>query len=488
MLGLLFSACLFSAGAVFPYDTALTPRYAADSVDVGPTSPIEIPAVDGGMPLSDSVAVISAGEVDFDASLEDDLWQRLTNAVGAAQAALAMKRSGDSCHWICYSDGQWRALSGAVAEEGVWDVRVELDYSLGLGDECVRYLVRRPGKAVYTALVDAEGETWLRLGDSRPQEERRIEKVQFYGGGSADSVVATSGPRQPSGSFAVSENQGEDHARLVLEISAEDVWGVEKVTATLTDRDGVSHTEEVPLAQGGEPTRIDLSDYVSADESYVYALDFIGSCRGQTLSLSRPPKDLFMGLVGGWFSFADGLCSNAVLSAVLVTNRCLRAAQTTPKGLVAPLTAAPRRTVGVVLESSVVVAGAVHEASLLALDAAAAQTALTVVRFFDGTRGWACRKPDGEWVRLYGAAATNGTYGVRMELDYKDGRNRVAYSLSEGADYALMEDASGVHWFGLPPGVSVMGEAALLGGDVARLSVVCKCSAKPKRGMLILVK
>ena len=488
MLGFLLSACLISAGAVFPYETVLTPRHAAKSVDVDLMSPVEVPAVGGGMPLSDSVAVVAAGEVDFIASLEDDLWRQSTNAISSAQAALAMRCSGESCQWICYSDGRWNVLGGAVAEEGVWDVRVELDYSLGLGDERVRYLVRRPGEASYMALVDAKGEAWLRLGDSRPQEERRIENVQFYGSGCAAAVVATSGPRQPSGSFAVSENQGDDHARLVLEISAEDVWGVEKVAATLIDREGVSHTEEAPLAQGGGPTLIDLSKYVNIDESYVYALDFIGSCRGQTLSLSRPPKDLFMGLEGGWFSFADGLFSNAVSSAVLVTNRCLRAAQTAPKGLVAPLTAAPRRTVGVVLESSVVVAGAVHEASLLALDAAAAQTALTVVRFFDGTRGWACRKPDGEWVRLYGAEATNGTYGVRMELDYKDGRNRVAYSLSEGAGYALMEDASGVHWFGLPPRASVMGEASLLGGDVARLSVVCKCSAKPKRGMLILVK
>ena len=60
----------------------------------------------------------------------------------------------------------------------------------------------------------------------------------------------------------------------------------------------------------------------------------------------------------------------------------------------------------------------------------AVRQGLTVVRFSDGERGWACRTPNG-WVRLSGMTAANGTYEVRMELDYRD-VDKIAYSVKNG--------------------------------------------------------
>ena len=82
---------------------------------------------------------------------------------------------------------------------------------------------------------------------------------------------------------------------------------------------------------------------------------------------------------------------DAVSVVLTLSGKTLSAAAVSPRGIVLPDSAAPQGTIGITLDATLIVAGAVQEPALATLDAASAVGALTVARFSDGVRDWACK-------------------------------------------------------------------------------------------------
>ena len=468
----------------FPYETKMTVRHEKDSAEVSSfTTPVEIPAVNEGMPATDSVATLFADVVDFCAS-DDETWAAGTEAVDGAQAAFTMRLADGVRKWMCYANGKWVELAGVAAEEGAWQVRVEIDYSLGEGNERVRYSVGKP--AAELTPLSAGGETWLALGNAGSAAgEQKINFVRLYGAGETGLVEAKSGCRQASGTISVGEGFGREFRNLKLDVSVVDPWGVDFVEVELKDAAG-QHVDTKIVALVDGAAKVDFSGVTPCD-TYTYGLSLKGSRRGADLSYADEPKEVLIGVEADWFAFKDGEFEKAAPDAnVTLADNRLSAAPVTPRGLVVPTAAAPRGTKVVVLDSTLVVAGAVRVAALQGLDAANTQGALTVVRFSDGERAWACRTPEG-WVRLSGATAANGTYDVRMELDYRDGTRGVSYSVKVGGSWVRLADANDETrtCFGLPEGAAVMTKASLLGGSVSYLNAVTR-SAPVLAGLMLI--
>ena len=491
MKKLLAVSCSLLATAVvageFPYGTEMTVRHSADSAEVSSfENPVEVPAVNGGMPMTDSVATLCASVVDFCASDEEN-WTVGTNAVGTVQAALTLRLVDGVCKWMGYTGGEWCefAAEGAPAADGVWEVRIEIDYSLGAGSERIRYSVGKTG-AELVPLARIGGGEWVALGNSQAGVDRKIERVRLYGAGETGLVEAKSGARSASGAIAVTPDFGAKYDRLALDVTVTDAWGVDAVSVVLTDAAGNAQTNSAALPADGT-AKVVFTEGIEKGETYGYEVFLTGSCRGKDLAYADDPREVLIGIRTDWFAFGDGAFTNATPDAnVTLSGKALSAAAVSPRGIVLPDSAAPQGTIGITLDAALIVAGAVQEPALATLDAASAVGALTVVRFSDGERDWACKTANG-WTRLSGAAATNGTYDVRMTLDYKDGRKRIAYSVKGDGESVTLADAQGNAWFDLPAGSKVMRKASLLGGNVSSLAAVCKSVPIVKRGIVIFV-
>ena len=485
----LTAGCLLVAAvgfaAEFPYATEMTVRNEKASAEVSSfENPVEIPAVDGGMPATDSVATLYAAVVDFCAS-DDENWLAATTAVNNVQAALTLKIADGVCVWMGYTDGEWKefAADGAVAEEGEWAVKVDVDYSVE--PTLIRYSVRKTDAADYVALL-CGGNAWVPTG--RASGEQVVGRVLLYGSGETGLVQAKSGCRKASGTIAVATDFGRKYQDLKLDISVTDPWGVDSVEVELKDAEGRSLGTQTAALVGGV-AQVAFGG-VTPCETYTYDLTLRGERRGADISFADEPKEVLVGVQADWFAFEDGVFTNATAGAGLtVADDVLSAAAVSPRGLVVP-TAAARDAKVVTVESTLAVAGAVQEGALADLDAADTQGALTVVRFSDGERGWACRLADGTWARLSGAgvAATNGTYEVRMDLDYRKDTRGVSYSVKAADGWVRLADANGRTRFDLPAGAAVIARASLLGGTVSRLSAACKSTPKVFTGFMVIVK
>lgn len=480
--GWLSVAALAVMAGEFPYGTDMAVRHEKESAEVSSfTTPVEIPAVDGGMPATDSVATLFASVVDFCASDEEN-WQTGISAIGSAQAALTLRLVDGVCKWMGYTDGAWVefAASGAPAAEGKWEVRIEIDYSLGAGNERIRYSVGKTGAAL-VPLAKVGGGEWVALGNPQVGVDRRIEHVYLYGAGETGLVQAESGARSASGTIAVTEDCGAKWDRLALDVTVTDSWGVDSVTVVLTDKDGYERTAVAALSDG--TAQVVFSDGIRKGEEYKYEVSLTGSYRGKDISHDDGEShDVLIGIRSDWFAFENGVFDKATKDAnVTLADNRLSANAVSPRGIVLPDSAAPKGRIGVTFDATLVVAGAVQESALQSLDASDALGALTVVRFSDGERGWACRTPNG-WVRLSGATAANGTYEVRMELDYRDG-SKIAYSVKNGDEYVRLVDANGGAWFALP---GQMRKASLLGGSIASLAASCVSAPIRQTGIMVI--
>ena len=456
--------------AEFPYATEMTVRNEKASAEVVSfENPVEIPAVGEGMPMTDSVATLYAAVVDFCASDEEN-WTKGTNAVGTAQAALTLKLVEGVCKWMGYTGGEWKefASGGAVAEEGEWAVKIDIDYTVE--PALIRYSVKKPDAADYVALL-CGGNAWVRTGTTAGNQ--KINRVRLYGCGETGLVQAKSGARAASaGSIAAANNLTLASTNLSITVSATDTWGVDTAKVTIGDK------EKTATLVDGEAV-VDVSDCIEMGEDYSYNVSLVGNYRGKGLSVDGGTKEVFIGNQDTWFTYEGGAFSNAVADAHLTNvGGSLSAAQVSPRGCVNPIEAAPGEPVAIEFVSTMVVAGAVQESALTTLDAANAKAALTVVRFRDGDRSWAVRTADG-WKRLTGVgiSAANGTYTVRMSFNYRDDEKTVTYAIKNAAgEFVTLADADGAENFAA--GDAVVAKASLLGGKVS--SIIATCKSVPK--------
>ena len=479
--GWLIVAALTMTAGSFPYGSEMAVRHSKESAEVLSFAPVEIPAVNGGMPTTDSVATLFASVVGFAASNEED-WAVGTNAIGSAQAALTLRLVDGDYKWMGYTDGNWVefAASGVPAAEGEWEVCIEIDYSLGAGNEKIRYSVGRAGSTL-VPLAKVGGGEWVALGNPKQGIEQKIEHVYLYGSGETGLVEAKSGMRSASGTIAVHEDCGAKWNRLALDVTVTDSWGVDSVKVVLTDKDGNRQTGSAALSADGT-AQVVFSDGIKKGEIYEYELSLTGSYRGKDISCTDKPHDVLVGIRVDWFTFENGAFAKATKDAnVTIADNQLSADAISPRGIVLPDSAAPKGTVGVTLEATLMVAGAVRELALAELDADNALGGLTVVRFLSGERGWVCRTPDG-WVRLFGVTAANGTYEVRTELDYGDG-NKIAYSVKNGDAFVRLVDVNGDAWFALP---AQMRKVSLLGGSIVSLVASCVSAPIKQTGFVVI--
>ena len=464
------SMVISAVAAEFPYATDMTVRNEKTSAEVASfENPVEIPAVNGGMPMTDSVATLYAAVVDFCASDEEN-WTKGTNAVWTAQAALTLKLVEGVCKWMGYTGGEWKefAADGAIAEEGEWAVKIDIDYTVE--PALIRYSVKKPDAADYVTLL-CGGNAWVRTGTTAV--EQKVNHVRLYGCGETGLVQAKSGARVASaGSIAAANNLTLASTNLSITVTATDTWGVNTAKVTINDQERTA-----TLVNG--VAVIDVSDCIEMGEDYTYGVSLTGNYRGKGLSVDGGTKEVFIGNQDTWFTYEGGVFSNAVADANLTNaGGVLSAAQVSPRGCVNPIEAAPGEPVAIEFVSTMVVAGAVQESALESLDAANAKAALTVVRFRDGDRNWAVRTMDG-WKRLTGEgiSAANGTYTVRMSFDYRDDEKTVTYAIKNAAgEFVTLADADGDDEFAA--GDAVVAKASLLGGKVS--SIIATCKSVPK--------
>jgi len=465
-----FVVVMMAVAAEFPYDAGMTVRHETNAAEVASfESPVEIPAVNGGMPMADSVATLYAAVVDFCASDETN-WALGTNAVGVAQVALTMKRTGGVCAWMGYTDGAWKefAAAGVVAQEGEWQIKVDVDYTFV--PALIRYSVRKPGASDYVALLNG-GNAWVPIGTTAGSQ--KINHVMLYGAGETGLVQAKSGAREASaGSVTAANVLTLASTNLVVTVNATDAWGVNAAKVVINGQE-----KTASLVDG--VAQVDVSDCIAMGEDYTYDVSLVGSYRGKDLSVAGGSKAVFIGNTDTWFAYENGTFTNAAADANLSTaGNVLSAAAVSPRGCVNPIEAIPSDPVALDLVSTLAVAGAVRESALTGLDASSAKAALTVVRFTDGSRGWAVRTADG-WKKLAGEgiSANNGTYTVRMSFDYRHGETNVTYAIKNASEvFVTLEDAD--HETSFAAGDALVAKASLLGGTVSSLVATCKSVPK----------
>lgn len=460
----------------FPFGSAMTVRHQIASAEAIGWTPKSVPKVNDGMPMTDSVATLYAELVDFCAS-NDESWEEGTNAIGGIQASLTLKLENNVCTWMGYTGDGWKkfAADGAVAEEGEWILKVDIDYTVV--PALIRYSVRKPTEADYVVLL-CDGDAWVPVGAIAG--EQKINRVLLYGTGETGLVQAKSGARGASaGSIVAANNLTLESTNLVITVGATDAWGVDTAKVVINGQ------ERSAALVNGE-AQVDVSDLVAMGEDYTYDVSLTGSYRGKDMSLSGGSKEVFIGNTDTWFAYKDGVFTNATADANLTNEGgVLSAAQISPRGIVNPSEAAPGEPVAIEFVSTMVVAGAVQESALEALDAGNAKSALTVVRYNDGSRGWAVSTVNG-WMKLTGAgiSAVNGTYTVRMSFNYKNGAKTVTYAIRNASDeFVTLADANGDTAFGA--GDAVVAKASLLGGTVSSLFATCKSVPKTEEDSVV---
>lgn len=472
----------FAMAGEFPYGVdELTVRHARDSFEIGSfATPEEVPAVNGGMPMSDSVATLAAEVMDFFV-VEDENWAEGTNAVGQVQAALSMKRIDGVRTWMGYTGGSWAAFTPerGEAEEGDWEVKIDVDYSLSPAR--IRYSIRRPGTETYVNLLSG-GNAWVVIGTT--EIEQKVNQVLLYGYGDAESVRVQSGTRRASAdSVAITNDLELEAGKLIISVNATDAWGVDSVKVAINGRDRMaSFVDGV--------ARIDVSDCIEMGEDYAYAVSLVGEYRGVDVTTVVATKEVFVGKEDAWFAYADGVFTNAVAGSNLTNeNGVLSAAPVSPRGLVNPGARGPGELVSIVLDLTLNVTGAIKESTLGDLDVSNAKTSLTVVRFGNGARGWAIRTAEG-WVRLSGegVSTVNDPYSVRMIFKRKKGESTVACAIKDrwGDAFVAMKDEDGNAEF--PVDDAVFDKVSLLGGTVSSISAVCKSKPRIVRGLVLVVR
>ena len=447
----------FLALTTFPYGATLVERNRTQSVETM-TSVVSVPGT--GMPRTDAVAVIDAREVDFTAFNEAN-WQRACQTFDLeAQAGLTMRLKNGRPVWTGLASGHWVDLEGERADEGLWQVKIEADYSLGAGRRRVRYLVSRD-KSEFIPLSDG-GDAWLPMGT----DGEAFSQVQVAGFGETGEIVAQSGERPLSGTVATVENVLMDYSGLSLDVSVTETWGVEGARVTLRDESGaVVATRQMALSGGG--VTVDFSDVARPGGAYRADVALLGGYHGKEMSRDVLSKGVELFTEAGDFGFRDGAFVHATTEGVDIADGTFSAASDDAVGTVQPTNAgdALRTTLTATLE----VSGAFARADLPDV---APQFGLTLMRREDGSCSWMCAD-GGKWTEVSGPGVQTkgGTYDVKVDLDYESGT--VDYAILVGGAYVRL-GVSGRMSFALPQGKRCLKRVAVGGGRVRSLNVVSR--------------
>jgi len=449
-------ATIFAA-TEFPYGiTEMTERNRARSAEVVSfTNPAEIDKV-SDMPATDAIATVTAARMTFIAA-DASNWAASIAKVGQTQAGLAIKYDNGSFHWMGSTANGWTELTGVTAAEGEWDVKVDIDYSLGEDKRKVRYTV---GGKVLTA----GGNAWLPLG----VEATAISHIRLYGEGSCDTVVAKSGERELQGTFTPHEDFGMSCNNLRVDIDMEDAWGIDTAEVSLRDEFGAVVATRTGTIEN-DSIRVDFSDAQVAGGRYTYDVRLTGNYNGKLMGkdiTDIPP--LIVGRNVDWFNFTGTGFSKATPTNVVINANAF-AAEAEKTGTVNPTEATPEKPV-VVLETTLDIQGVYQWDDLPAVTP---QFALCIARTKNdnpmklGARTWACKSGEGEWtaVAANGLPVDNGQYDVKVVLDYRDGQKKGAYFVRQhGDDYTYFKLVEFVL------GGTKLNRAAVIGGNVSALA------------------
>lgn len=440
----------FAAGAgTFPYDAAMTVRHRADAAAVASyETPTAIPQV-SAMPDTDAVATLVATNVDF-AAADDEHWQTGIAVVGTAQASLAIRRTEDVNCWMGYAGGSWVELSGLAATEGEHGVKIDIDYSAGAGNRKVRYAVDDQ------VLTNANGVAWLDIGT----EADKISKVDLYGYGTTEGVVAQSGQRPLEGAVAKVENVSMDYSKLLVDVAVSDSWGVTGAKVVL--HDGAKTVERAGTLEGGRITA-DFSDVTQAGKAYTYDIVLTGGYNGGTqVKTCESEQSVAMYQEINWFGFSDGQFVKAAKSDnVTVADGAF--GTDGGEGTVTPKVASSEGA-EVVMEATLNCSGAY---AWDALPQTTSQFAITLARKAEGDRTWVVKTGSGAWeaASASGVSTANGTYDVKVTADYRAGQKTLKYYVNEVllATGTLTADK--------------LDAAAVMGGTVSALNVGYRTTA-----------
>ena len=467
---------LASASMVFPYEAQMTLRYETNGT-VEVSGPVSVPAVDGGMPSTDTLATAYAEIEDFEVQASEG-WDAFVAPFAGRQAALAIQARTGGNAWMGYSNGEWVELSGPAAVDGPWGVKVDVDYTQGDGGNLIRYSVKSTGADDYTPLIPVGSSSpWLPAGNASP---KRISGVTLSGEGSASLARAYSGQRQGYAETETDEDYRMDYSGVTLDVAVGETWGVDTLVATVKDENGNVKGEvrkALSDAQDGK-VRLDLSAYTKSGESYVYDLKLTGEYNDTPMTCEKGESQVDLFSMVDWFGFDGTAPVKAVAQGLTISGGVLSATDPSGKGALIPgaseTESSPTR-----VAATLAVPGAAQTWDLPAFPVAGSQGALVMVQFGGSVgRSWAVWSAAANaWVAVSGAGVgtENGSYEVRAEFDEVSSVRSVRYSVKVGSDYVVLKDGQANEWFALPAAVTRLNRVALSGaGGIAGLEASYK--------------
>ena len=453
----------------FPYDASLNTRYSLGPASVTSfDSPVAVPAVSGGMQAGESIVVFESDVLDFSAS-DAENWAAGMAAVGTPQAAFTMRLVDGACKWMGYvANAGWVEFTGVAATEDDWKVKIEIDYSVPSA-KLVRYSVKAASAGDYTALT-YDGQTWLPLAGSGT----KVLSLKFYGFGEIGGALARCGVRPIEATVETAGAVSMNYDSLDVDVNVRENWGVDMVAVVLKDAQGAQVASKTVQLTDGKGT-VNFTE-VTAGSSYSYDVSVSGSGQTRTVGDSEGVR-LFAQV--DWFGFRNGAFEKATATGVSIVDNAFKA--TSGVGVINPATASSEDA-ETVFEGRLVVNGAYQlgdqfegETGAKAIPAVTGQFAITLARKAGadvsqvGDRTWVVWK-GGAWTPVAFAATENGTYDVKVAVDYKTGAG--TYYLKTAAQDAYTQ----VETFTVME--RKLSDAAVIGGRVSALNASFK-SVKP---------
>lgn len=453
----------------FPYGASLNTRYSIGSAEVASfENPVTVPAVSGGMQVGESIMVFESDVVDFSAS-DAENWTKGASAVGSPQAAFSMKIVDGACKWMGYvANAGWVEFTGVTAKEGEWKVKIEIDYSVPSA-KLVRYSVKDANASGYTALT-YDGLSWLPLAGSSTQ----VGALKFYGSGEINGAIGQCGVRPIDATVETAEAVSMNYDSLDVDVNVKENWGVDAVTVVLKDAQGAQVAAKAVQLTDGKGTA-NFAE-LTAGSSYSYDISVSGS--GQTRTVGDSEEvDLFAQV--DWFGFRNGAFEKSTGTGVSIVDNAFKA--TSGTGTVNPTTASSEDA-ETVFEGRLVVNGAYQlgnqfegEAGAKAIPSVTGQFAITLARKAGadvtqlGDRTWVVWK-NGTWTPVSFSATENGSYDVKVTVDYKTGAGTYYLKTAAAQSYTQVETFN--------VSAKKLTDAAVIGGSVSALNASFK-TVKP---------
>ena len=286
------SACAMAAVASeFPYVEPTVRFQTAGETVV--ESPVPVAIASAVVPFADSVVVVETKVRDIEFCDEAN-WADFaaTNAAPHGAIAQMRKASDKSVVWMGYSASGWVELSAAGLpkpdDEWDWDLRIELDYSLGAGHDLVRYSVKPSGAAGAYVVLTPSGDKspWLPLGGAA-DGDRWMKAVKLDGYGVAKEIVVKGGTRpDPPSGLSVVDECGMDFTALSFDLALSNGWS--SALAKMTLKQGGAQVAESNVVFSAADSATVTFSPVAPDSTYAYEVAVTGIYRGVSVTDTVP--------------------------------------------------------------------------------------------------------------------------------------------------------------------------------------------------------